>query len=200
MAVGENEKLESLKLESRKLESFCLSLKEPSEIGKNRLSNFSGWSPARAFQFQLELSNFAANFSTSARTFQLRSFQCHFGLSNFSFFPTALPNYTYPIRALSMSLTHVGDSLCWCYVLHVGHRFSHLKSHQFCHQKVLCKQLLYQLLFLILGHIAVRRYLFVEHFRIQVLILTTFKVFLARWDFAVTNHHVVNYFLRHYGP
>ena len=136
MAVGENEKLESLKLESRKLESFCLSLKEPSEIGKNRLSNFSGWSPARAFQFQLELSNFAANFSTSARTFQLRSFQCHFGLSNFSFFPTALPNYTYPIRALSMSLTHVGDSLCWCYVLHVGHRFSHLKSHQFCLQHI----------------------------------------------------------------
>ena len=31
MAVGKNEKLESLKLES-----FCLSWKEPSEVGKNR--------------------------------------------------------------------------------------------------------------------------------------------------------------------
>ena len=35
----ESLKLESLKLESLMLESFCLSWKEPSEVGKNR-SNF----------------------------------------------------------------------------------------------------------------------------------------------------------------
>ena len=34
--VGKNEKLESFKMESLKLESFCLSWKEPSEVGKNR--------------------------------------------------------------------------------------------------------------------------------------------------------------------
>ena len=34
-AVGKNEKLESFNLESLKLESFCLSWKEPSEVGKN---------------------------------------------------------------------------------------------------------------------------------------------------------------------
>ena len=33
-AVGKNEKLESFKLESLKLESFCVSWKEPSEVGK----------------------------------------------------------------------------------------------------------------------------------------------------------------------
>ena len=35
-AVGKNEKLESFKMESLKLKSFCLSWKEPREIGKNR--------------------------------------------------------------------------------------------------------------------------------------------------------------------
>ena len=36
-AVGKNEKLESFKLESLKLESFCLSWKEPSEVGKGQV-------------------------------------------------------------------------------------------------------------------------------------------------------------------
>ena len=35
MAVGKNEKSESFELESLKLESFCLSWKEPSEVGNN---------------------------------------------------------------------------------------------------------------------------------------------------------------------
>ena len=38
------------------------------------------------FQLWAKLSNFNANFPTAARTFQLHSFQFHFGLSNFSFF------------------------------------------------------------------------------------------------------------------
>ena len=33
-AVEKNEKFESFKLESLNLKSFCLSLKEPSEVGK----------------------------------------------------------------------------------------------------------------------------------------------------------------------
>ena len=33
--VGKNEELENFKLASLKLESFCLSWKEPSEVGKN---------------------------------------------------------------------------------------------------------------------------------------------------------------------
>ena len=37
-------------------------------------------------------------FPTSARAFQLHSFQFHFELTNFSFFQTALFNYTYPPR------------------------------------------------------------------------------------------------------
>ena len=36
LVVGKNEKLESFKLESLKFESFCLSWKEPSEVGKNQ--------------------------------------------------------------------------------------------------------------------------------------------------------------------
>jgi len=35
-AVRKNDNLESFKLESLKLESFCLSLKKPSKVGKNR--------------------------------------------------------------------------------------------------------------------------------------------------------------------
>ena len=46
-AVGKNEKLESYQLESLKLESFCLSWKEPSEVGKNptKLESFKLESP-----------------------------------------------------------------------------------------------------------------------------------------------------------
>jgi len=129
--VGNNDKLENFKLESPKLESFCLSWKEPSEIWKNpaklertelnwkepsEVGKLNQNSPissvalqlrlsfltsARTFQLQLELSKFSANFPTSVGSFQLQSFQFHFGLfnlklSNFSFFPTALSNSMYP--------------------------------------------------------------------------------------------------------
>ena len=108
-------------METLKLESFQRSWKEPSEVGKNRAklesfaaigkcrSNFPN--SARTFQLQLELSNFSANFSTSAGTFELQSFQFHFGISileisNFSFFPTALSNYMYPVFSMW--------TLIWC--------------------------------------------------------------------------------------
>ena len=83
-----------------KLERAKRSWKEPSEVGKNRLklekterTNFS-----ETFQLQKNVSNFAPFFLTSLGSSQLKQ---NFGLSNlklsnFSFFPTALSNYTYP--------------------------------------------------------------------------------------------------------
>ena len=74
-----------------------------------KLSNFS-----ETFQLKTKLSNFARFFPTSIGSFQLRSVLSNFAwlfpttdklsnfrlsnlkLSNFSFFPTALSNYTYP--------------------------------------------------------------------------------------------------------
>ena len=65
----ENNEFESFKQESLVLESFHLSWKELMEVGK--------------FSIQIIII-----FPTSFRTFQF-----HFELSNFSFFPTALSNY-----------------------------------------------------------------------------------------------------------
>ena len=61
-----------------------------------KLSNFS-----ETFQLQKKLSNFARFFPTSLGSFQLKQKLSNFRLSNlklsnFSFFPTALSNYTYP--------------------------------------------------------------------------------------------------------
>ena len=82
-------KLESFKLASLKLESFCFSLKEPSEVRKNRaklkrmercwkepskvekaFSNFSC-----TFQLQSELFNFGAYFPTSFLPISYRTLQ-----------------------------------------------------------------------------------------------------------------------------
>ena len=121
--VGKNEKLESLKLKN-----FCLSWKEPSEIGKHRskMESFAevgksqaklerterSWKePIEVVKIELKLesttevgkwlqkklSNFAWFFPTSISSSQLRSALSNFRLSNFSFFPTALSNYTYPL-------------------------------------------------------------------------------------------------------
>ena len=62
-----------------------------------KLSNFS-----ETFQLQKKLSNFARFFPTSLGSFQLKQKLSNFRLSNlklsnFSFFPTALSNYTYPV-------------------------------------------------------------------------------------------------------
>ena len=56
---------------------------------------------ARAFQLQLELFNFAWLFSTSAKLSNFRL--SNLKLSNFSFFPTALSNYTYPLDLYCIS-------------------------------------------------------------------------------------------------
>ena len=48
------------------------------------------------FQASVVLSNFSSSFPTSVRTFQLQSFQFHFGLSNFSFITHAFSNYINP--------------------------------------------------------------------------------------------------------
>ena len=76
-----------------------------------KLSNFSNFS--ETFQLQKKLSNFARFFPTSIGSFQLQSILSNFAwlfptsakLSNFSFFSTALFNYTYPI--LSLGIRHV---------------------------------------------------------------------------------------------
>ena len=107
-AIGKNEKLESFMLESlkrswkerseagkllSKLESFA-------EVGKlwlklelNEVSNFS-----QNFLTAAKLSNFAWLFPTSAilSNFRLSNLK----LSNFSLFPTAFSNYTYPFSHL----------------------------------------------------------------------------------------------------
>ena len=133
----ESFKLESFKLESLKLESFCLSWKEPNDVGKFLLelesfaeigkchytSNFLNSTTIRnlphnlskihwSFQLPLTFSTLIITFqlhwffpsqfqtfqlphplSTSARSFQLCSFQFHvyfsnFQLSNFTIVPT----------------------------------------------------------------------------------------------------------------
>ena len=66
---------------------------------KLKRSNFG-----ETFQLQKKLSNFSRFFPTSIGSFQLRSVLSNFAwlfpnsakLSNFSFFPTALSNYTHP--------------------------------------------------------------------------------------------------------
>ena len=60
------------------------------------LSNFARFFPTSIGSFQLRsvLSNFAWLFPTSAKLFNFRL--SNFKLSNFSFFPTALSNYTHP--------------------------------------------------------------------------------------------------------
>ena len=50
----------------------------------------------KTFQVQKKLYNFNGFFPTSIGSFQLRLALFNFRLSNFSFFPTALSNYTYP--------------------------------------------------------------------------------------------------------
>ena len=78
-AVEKDEKLESLKLES-----FHLSWKVPIEVGK--------------FSIQYEV---IKNFSSSARTFELYSFQFHFEFSNFSFFQLPFPTTGIPFAVLA---------------------------------------------------------------------------------------------------
>ena len=62
---------------NEKLENFCSSWKESSEVGED----------------------FNLNFPTSLVTFQLQPEPSNFNLSNFSFFPTARTNYTYPQKS-----------------------------------------------------------------------------------------------------
>ena len=99
-AVGKNEKLESFKLESLKLESFA-------EVGKSQAKlerTERSWKEpieVRKFELKLErlnadgkltnsfLFSFAGLFPTLAKLSNLK-------LSIFSFFPTALSNYTHP--------------------------------------------------------------------------------------------------------
>ena len=107
--------LGSFKFKSPELERFCLKWKEPSEVGKFHLdleSFLRSWKVSeliKAFQFHYSLSNFKCtfqlrprlsnfgpSFSTCARAFQLLSFQFHSELSNSTFFPIALSDYTYP--------------------------------------------------------------------------------------------------------
>ena len=112
-AVGKNEKLESFKLESLKFESlklesfaevgkfaavgkFWMKLGSLNELGKLRLKlENSSLVHHQTYQLQPKLSNSTSNFNqffpTSAKLSNL-------GLSNFSFFLTALFNYTYPIH------------------------------------------------------------------------------------------------------
>ena len=118
------------KLKSLNLKSFCLSWKEPGEVGKNRaklrkilrsrketrIARLKNRYPTSLcfskfnFQLHLLLSNFATNFPTASRAFQPLFFQFHFRpsnlkLSNFLLFSTALSNYTYPefhVRSLDI--------------------------------------------------------------------------------------------------
>ena len=79
------------KLESQKLESYVFSWEVPIEVGNFPIHN-----------------KVITNFPTSARTFQLHSFQFHFELSKFSFFQQHLPptkhllhlnvNQPYPLK------------------------------------------------------------------------------------------------------
>ena len=116
-AVRNNEQLESFKLESLKLESFAevgksqaelerteRSWKDSSEVGKNRAKlertdrswkvSFEVGEFRRSWKVSLQL---VSHFPTSIGSFQLRSVLSNLKLSNFSFFPTALSNYTYPV-------------------------------------------------------------------------------------------------------
>ena len=99
-----------------------------SNFGQNfptaaKLSNFSETFKLKKKTFQLRsvLSNFALFFPTSVGSFQLRSVLSNFAgffptsaqlsnfklsnlkLSNFSFFPTALSNYTYPVATMNVT-------------------------------------------------------------------------------------------------
>ena len=113
-AVGKNEKLEAFRLESPtwnckewnwkvraasgnfglKLESFNWTRKESMKLESYYWRNFS--TSLSSFQIRSVLSNFARLFPTQTETFQLRQKLSNVRLSNCSFFPTALSNYTYP--------------------------------------------------------------------------------------------------------
>ena len=78
------------------VERFGLMLKSTTEIGK------LVFNCGETFQLQKKLSNFVRFFPTSLGSFQIKQNFSNFRLSNlkfanFSFFPTALSNYTYPI-------------------------------------------------------------------------------------------------------
>ena len=66
---------------------------------QKKLSNFARFFPTSLGSFQLQsvLSNFAWLFPTSAKLSNFRL--SNLKLSNFSFFPTALSNYTYPKKS-----------------------------------------------------------------------------------------------------
>ena len=89
-----------------KSESLSWNWKARTEIGKFKLNC------SKTFQLQKKLSNFARFFPTLLGSFQLQSVLSNFywlfptsaklsnlKLSNFSFFPTALSNYTYPKKS-----------------------------------------------------------------------------------------------------
>ena len=81
---------------SLKLERAKRSWKEPSDM---KLSNFQRnfLTSLGSFQLRWVLFNFARFFPTSLGSFQFRWVLSNLKLFNFSFFPTALSNYTHPI-------------------------------------------------------------------------------------------------------
>ena len=79
---------------------FEVKFKSTTEVGKwlIKLETSVG-----SYQLRWVLSNFARFFSISLSSFQLKQKLSNFRLSNFSFFPTALSNFTYPDQTIRLS-------------------------------------------------------------------------------------------------
>ena len=131
-AVEKNQKLESFKLEC-----FCLSLKEPSKVGKDRVKlekTVRSWKElSKVGKFILKLESFAA---VLAENFQLRRELSNFNHSNFiSDFPTTfIPHvallkilekiWTHGVAAWSRALTRC-RGMAWFKILDLNTRCRH---------------------------------------------------------------------------